>query len=327
MTIRLRYLPATLLFAVSASAQSLPPGITPELVDRARELLRSVPFADGHNDLPSSLLDLARGDLDAPRADLSQIQMELPADIPRLREGGVGMQFWSAFVDPDFIATGDSLRQAIRQIDVIHRFVDRYDDFEFALTADDIERAYAAGRIASMIGLEGGHAIEGSTAALRMFYELGVRYVTLTHFRTHDWADAATDIPLHRGLSPFGEEVIREMNRLGMFADLSHVSAETMRDAIRVSEAPVLFSHSGARAVNAHPRNVPDDVLRLLPANGGGLMMDFIPGGAPEPRTRAPPRRAGGRGGGEPAPLTLGDGQPDAAWHGVRRRGAYRAHP
>ena len=269
---------AFLAAAATAAAQPLPPGITPELVDRARELLRSVPFADGHNDLPSSLLDVVRGDLDAPGADLNQVQMELPADIPRLREGGVGMQFWSAFVDTDFIATGDSLRQAIREIDVIHRFVDRYEDFEFALTADEIERAHAAGRIASMIGLEGGHAIEGSTAALRMFYELGVRYMTLTHFRTHDWADAATDIPLHRGLSPFGEEVIREMNRLGMFVDLSHVSAETMRDALRISEAPVLYSHSGARGVNAHPRNVPDDVLRLLPANGGVVMMDFIPG-------------------------------------------------
>ena len=269
---------AVLAVAAGAAAQPLPPGITPELVDRARELLKSVPFADGHNDLPSSLLDAVRGDLDAPGADLNRVQMELPADIPRLREGGVGMQFWSAFVDTDFIATGDSLRQAIREIDVIHRFVDRYEDFEFARTADDIERAHAAGRIASMIGLEGGHAIEGSTAALRMVYELGVRYMTLTHFRTHDWADAATDIPLYRGLSPFGEEVIREMNRLGMFVDLSHVSAETMRDAIRISEAPVLYSHSGARGVNAHPRNVPDDVLRLLPGNGGVVMVDFIPG-------------------------------------------------
>lgn len=275
---RLLVVAAVLVVAAAAGAQPLPPGITPELVDRARELLRSVPFADGHNDLPSSLLDVVRGDLDAPGADLSRVQMELPADIPRLRKGGVGMQFWSAYVDTDFIATGDSLRQAILEIDVIHRFVDRYEDFEFVLTADGIERAYAAGRIASMIGLEGGHAIEGSTAALRMFYELGVRYMTLTHFRTHDWADAATDIPLHRGLSPFGEEVIREMNRLGMFVDLSHVSAETMRDAIRVSEAPVLYSHSGARGVNAHPRNVPDDVLRMLPANGGVVMMDFIPG-------------------------------------------------
>lgn len=270
------------LFALAsgatASAQPLPPGITPELVDRARELLRSVPFADGHNDLPSSLLDVVRGDLDAPGADLSRVQMELPADIPRLREGGVGAQFWSAYVDVAYIATGESLRQALREIDVIHRFVARYDDFEMALTADDIERAHAAGRIASLIGLEGGHAIEGSTATLRMLYELGVRYVTLTHFRTHDWADAATDSPFHRGLSPFGEEVIREMNRLGMFVDLSHVSAETMRDALRVSEAPVLYSHSGARGVNAHPRNVPDDVLRLLPANGGVVMVDFIPG-------------------------------------------------
>lgn len=262
----------------AAAAQPLPPGITPEMVERARELLRSVPFADGHNDLPSSLLDVARGDLDHPAADLSRVQPELPADIPRLREGAVSAQFWSAYVDVDYIPTGESLRQALREIDVIHRFVARYDDFEFARTADDIERAHAAGRIASLIGVEGGHAIEGSTAALRILYDLGARYLTLTHFATHAWADAATDMPRHRGLSAFGEEVVREMNRLGMFVDLSHVSAEAMRDALRVSEAPVLFSHSGARAINAHPRNVPDDVLRLVAANRGVVMVDFIPG-------------------------------------------------
>ena len=267
-----------LALTASAAAQPLPPGITPELVERARALLRSVPFTDGHNDLPSSLLDVVRGDLDAPGADLNRVQPELPADLPRLREGGVGAQFWSAYVDVAYIPRRESLRQALREIDVIHRFVARYDDFEFAGSAADIERAHAGGRIASLIGLEGGHAIEGSTAALRMFYELGVRYMTLTHFRTHDWADSATDAPRHRGLSAFGEEVVREMNRLGMFVDLSHVSAETMRDALRVGEAPVLFSHSGARAVNAHPRNVPDEVLRQLPGNGGVVMVDFIPG-------------------------------------------------
>lgn len=273
-------LPLPLVFLTSslAAAQPLPPGITPELVERARQLLRSVPFTDGHNDLPSSLLDVARGDLDDPGADLTRVQPELPADIPRLREGAVGAQFWSAYVDVSYIASGESLRQALREVDVIHRFVRRYDDFELALTADDIERVHATGRIASLIGVEGGHAIEGSTAALRLLYELGARYMTLTHFATHDWADAATDMPRHRGLSDFGEEVVREMNRLGMFVDLSHVSAETMRDALRVTEAPVLFSHSGARAVNAHPRNVPDDVLRLVAGNGGVVMVDFIPG-------------------------------------------------
>ena len=308
---------AALAVGATAAAQPLPAGITPELVDRAREILRSVPFADGHNDLPSSLLDVVRGDLDAPGADLNRVQLELPADIPRLREGGVGMQFWSAFVDTDFIPLGDSLRQAIREIDVIHRFVDRYEDFEFARTADDIERAYAAGRIASMIGLEGGHAIEGSTATLRMLYELGVRYMTLTHFRTHDWADSATDIPLHRGLSPFGEEVVREMNRLGMFVDLSHVSAETMRDALRISEAPVLYSHSGARAVNAHPRNVPDDVLRLLPANGGVVMVDFIPGYVvPTPREWL--AREGIEA--EEDRAAMGMGAPEPVWGAMRNR-------
>ncbi len=267
-----------LMTASVAAGQPLPPGITPELVEQARELLRSVPFTDGHNDLPSSLLDGVRGDLDAPGADLTRVQPELPADIPRLREGAVGAQFWSAYVDVSYIASGESLRQVLREIDVIHRFVARYDDFAFARTADDIERAHADGRIASLIGIEGGHAIEGSTAALRLLYDLGARYMTLTHFATNDWADAATDMPRHRGLSGFGEEVVREMNRLGMFVDLSHVSAETMRDALRVTEAPVLFSHSGARAVNAHPRNVPDDVLRLVAANGGVVMVDFIPG-------------------------------------------------
>ena len=260
----------------SSSAQESRLAPDAALMERARSLLKEVPLIDGHNDLPSSLLDFTQGDVD--RAELGRRQVELPADLPRLREGMVGGQFWSAYVSVSFMPRGDSLRQALREIDVIHRLVARYPELELARTAGDIERLHREGKIASLIGLEGGHAIEGALSALRMLYELGVRYMTLTHFRTHEWADAATDFPRHGGLSEFGEEVVREMNRLGMFVDLSHVSAETMRDALRVSRAPVIFSHSNARALNAHPRNVPDDVLRLVAKNRGVVMVNFVPG-------------------------------------------------
>jgi membrane dipeptidase len=248
----------------------------PALLKRVEALLKEVPLIDGHNDLPSSILDTAAGDVD--QADLEKQQSELPADIPRLRQGMVGGQFWSAYVDVAYMAEGTSLRQVLREIDVIHRLVDRYPELELARTADDIVRLHREGKIASLIGIEGGHAIEGSLAALRMVHELGARYMTLTHFATTDWADSATDFPRHDGLTEFGEEVVREMNRIGMFVDLSHVSADTMVDALRVSRAPVIFSHSGSRAVNAHPRNVPDDVLSLVAKNGGVVMVDFIPG-------------------------------------------------
>lgn len=246
------------------------------LRERVKAILEDVPLIDGHNDLPSSILDAAAGDID--RVDIAEVQVEMPADLPRLREGMVGGQFWSAFVNTSFMESGDSLRQAMREIDLIHRLVRRYDDLVFAGTADDIVRAHRDGKIGSLIGVEGGHAIEGSLAALRMLHRLGARYMTLTHFRTHAWADSATDFARHDGLSEFGEEVVREMNRLGMFVDLSHVSAKTMRDALRVARAPVIFSHSNARAVNVHPRNVPDDVLRLVAENGGVVMVNFIPG-------------------------------------------------
>jgi membrane dipeptidase len=251
----------------------------PGLLARARALLRTVPLIEGHNDLPTRLLEVAGGDLH--RADLTLRQEHLPADIPRLREGMVGAQFWAAYVHSDSMDTGAALRQGLREIDMIHRVVGRYDDLVFASTADDIERIFADGRIASLIGVEGGHAIENSLSALRLFYQLGVRYMTLTHWRTTDWVDAATDEPRHGGLSPFGEEVIGEMNRLGMFVDISHVSAETMRDVLRVSTAPVIFSHSSARAVNAHPRNVPDDVLSAMRENGGVVMVNFYAGYVP----------------------------------------------
>src|SRR3990172_9055406 len=225
------------------------------LLERAKAILAEAPLIDGHNDLPSVILDAAQGDV--TRFDLRERQIEFPADLPRLREGRVSAQFWSAFVDTSFMDTGESLRQCLREIDVIHRLVDRYPELELALTADDIVRIHREGKIASLIGVEGGHAIEGSLAALRSIYALGARYMTLTHFRTIEWAASATDFPRHHGLTELGEEVVREMNRLGMLGDLSHVSPDSMRAALRVSRAPVMFSHSNALALNAHPCNVP----------------------------------------------------------------------
>lgn len=261
------------LAGCAASAPGFAQGASDPALAQAYEVLRLTPVIDGHNDFPSQVL--ARGgSLDL--VDLARPQPRLHTDLPRLIEGRVGAQFWSAYVTPDSMGIG-ALRHGLREIDTIHRMVERYPELELATTADDIERIQQAGRIASLIGVEGGHAIENSLSALRSFYQLGVRYLTLTHSRTIDWADSGTDTPRHGGLSPFGEEVIREMNRLGMFVDLSHTSPETMRDAIRVSDAPVIFSHSSVRAVTDHPRNVPDDVLRQLPQNGGVIMITFVP--------------------------------------------------
>jgi len=243
------------------------------LLARANAFLDRTLLIDGHNDLSTQLL-IAGGD--PTRVDLNTVQAAFPADIPRLRAGRVGAQFWAAYVDCRCIAEGNAAAEALRQIDMIHRFVAAYPDFELARSADDIERVASHRKIASVIAVEGGHAIQNSLAALRMFYELGARYMTLTHLCTIDWADAATDVARHNGLTDFGRDVVREMNRLGMFVDLSHVSADTMRDALEVSRAPVIFSHSNARAVSSHPRNVPDDVLRLMPANGGVVMVNFI---------------------------------------------------
>ncbi len=270
---------ATLSPTATVGAQQEPTAPDPRLLERAETLLRQAPLIDGHNDLPGSLLDLADGDPD--HFDLRQRQEHLPADLLRLRAGKVGGQFWSAYVPSSGPLAPDALRHGLAQIDMIHRLVAAYDDLEMALTADDVVRIAGEGRIASMIGLEGGHIIENSLPALRMLYRLGVRYMTLTHFSTNDWADAATDSPRHGGLTEFGEDVVREMNRLGMLVDLSHVSAATMRDALRVSQAPAIYSHSGARAINVHPRNVPDDVLRLLAQNGGVIMVDFVAGYTP----------------------------------------------
>ncbi len=246
------------------------------LIERARTILAAVPLIDGHNDLPSQILEKADGSLEA--LDISQPQPDLMTDLPRMRAGRLGAQFWSAYVDVDSIAAGAALRQGLREVDMVHRMVDRYPELELALTADDVMRIHKEGRIASLIGLEGGHAIENSLSALRMFYALGVRYMTLTHNATIDWADAATDRARHGGLTPLGVDVIREMNRIGMFVDLAHVSEGTMNDVLDVSTAPVLFTHSSARALVPVPRDVPDAVLRRVPENGGVVMVTFVPG-------------------------------------------------
>ncbi len=245
-------------------------------LEAARALLAEHPVVDGHNDLPWALREQVRYDLD--RRDIADDQTgHLHTDIPRLRAGGVGAQFWSVYVRTDY--TGyQAVSATLEQIDVVRRMAARYPgDLRLAYTADDMEAARADGRIASLMGAEGGHSINNSLATLRALYELGVRYMTLTHNDNIDWADSATDEPRAHGLTAFGREVVREMNRLGMLVDLSHVSADTMRDALDTSVAPVVFSHSSARAVCDHPRNIPDDVLERLPANGGVAMATFVP--------------------------------------------------
>jgi membrane dipeptidase len=246
---------------------------------RARRILERTPLIDGHNDLPWAL---RQGHGSDPHAvDLStnlDATTNLHTDIPRLRAGGVGGQFWSVYV-PASLTPVEAAKATFEQIDVVRRMVAAHPDvFELATTAEDVVRIHRAGRIASLMGIEGGYSIDDSLGLLREFHEAGVRYMTLTHSRTTTWADSATDAPRHGGLSPFGEEVVREMNRLGMLVDLSHVSEETMLDAMRVSDAPVIFSHSSARGVTDHPRNVPDAVLRMMPEDGGVVMVTFVPG-------------------------------------------------
>jgi len=247
------------------------------LTDEAKAIHREALLVDGHNDLPWQYRE--KNDLSFYSIDIRRPQKNLHTDIPRLREGGVGAQFWAAFVPASTRKDSSSIKMTLEQIDVIHRFVKAYpQDFEFALSVEDILRIRKAGKIASLIGIEGGHSIDNSLGVLRTYYDLGVRYMTLTHSETLDWADSATDKPKSNGLSPFGEEVVREMNRLGMLVDLSHVSADTMRHALRITRAPVVFSHSSAFALADHPRNVPDDVLKLLPKNGGVVMVNFYSG-------------------------------------------------
>jgi membrane dipeptidase len=251
----------------------------PATLAEVRRLLREVPLIDSHNDLPwqyrkrsndLSAIDLSR--------DTSKLSPPVVTDIPRLRAGGVGAQFWSVFVPP--IPPGPSAVQAVlEQIDLVHRIVASWPEtFDLALTAADITQIHRQGKIASLIGVEGGHAINNSLAVLRMTYALGARYMTLTHVKNTDWADAAGDKPKHHGLTRFGEDVVREMNRLGMLVDLSHVTDETMRAALKTTQAPVIFSHSSTWALCHSPRNVPDDVLEMTARNGGVVMVCFLPG-------------------------------------------------
>ena len=241
----------------------------------ARELLRRYPLIDGHNDLPWTLRHQAGGDTSA--VDFANGVFGNHTDLARLAAGGVGAQFWSVYV-PSKLDGEAAVATVLEQIDLTRRMIAAYpDQLELALTAADIERIFAAGKVASLLGAEGGHAIAGSLGVLRMLYQLGVRYMTLTHNNNVPWADSATDEPAAGGLTDFGRDVVREMQRIGMLVDLSHVSPDTMRDALHVAAAPVIFSHSSARAVCDCPRNVPDDVLSRLAGNGGVCMVTFVP--------------------------------------------------
>lgn len=247
---------------------------------RVARVLRATPLIDGHNDWPEALAEREgdkRWTMDL--RDLSHVTGEpYDTDITRLRKGMIGGQFWSVYVSAD-LPGKVQVEQTLEQIDLVKSIVARYPEtFALARTAADVRRAHTAGKIASMIGVEGGGQIDGDLSVLRSYAALGAGYLTLTHARTIDWADSATDDPKHDGLTDFGRQVVRELNRLGMLVDLSHVSEGTMRDALAVSKAPVIFSHSGARAINDHPRNVSDDVLRLVAVNGGVVMVDFAPG-------------------------------------------------
>ena len=265
---------AALLLSSPAYSQAIDPG-TKARIDR---ILKKTPLIDGHNDLPEQLRESYEMRVDGLASGGAARPKPLMTDIARLRAGRVGGQLWSVFIDGT--VTGDAaIRQTIEQIDIVDRLVAAYPlDLELARGAADIVRIHQAGKVASLVGIEGGRQIGGSLAALRQFYRLGARYMTLTHNQTTEWADSATDEPKYGGLSPFGLKVVGEMNRLGMLVDLSHVSPATMRQAIAASRAPVMFSHSSAGGINGHPRNVPDDVLRLLPANGGLVMANWVPG-------------------------------------------------
>ncbi len=275
---------SVLAFAVALAAPTLTFAQTPAPPTRAElarvdRILRNTPLIDGHNDLAEQIHDNYGGDQSRVdlNADTRALSFPLHTDIPRLRQGRLGAQFWSVYVSAEL--QGAASAEAVHvQIDTVREIVRRYPRaFELAQSADDIVRIHRAGRIASMFGMEGGEAINNNLAVLRDFRAEGVLYMTLCHSKTTSWVDSATDAPLHGGLSPFGEDVVREMNRIGMLVDLSHVSADAMRDALRVSTAPVIFSHSSAFALTAHPRNVPDDVLRLVHENGGVVMVNFFP--------------------------------------------------
>ena len=266
-----------MVLAVSAVAQEQP---NAELVKRARAILDEVPLIDGHNDIPWQYRQRVDNHLD--QMDLSQdltgLKPALHTDIPRLRAGGMGGQFWSVYV-PATMRGAEGIRMTLEQIDMTRRIVARYPEtFELAFTADDIERIHKNGKIASLMGMEGGHSMGNSLAALRMLYEAGARYMTLTHSKHTDWADSCSELPRVNGLTPFGREVVREMNRMGMMVDLAHVAPVTMHAALDVTEAPIIFSHSSARGVTDNVRNVPDDVLERVKENDGVVMVTFLSG-------------------------------------------------
>ena len=267
-------LAAAMIIASPATAQT----IDQKVQARIDRILKATPLIDGHNDIAEQLAENYKRDISGLTSGTDQRQPNpLMTDMARLHAGRVGGQFWSVYIDGTI--TGDAaIRETLEQIDIVKRMIAAYpNDLEQAYTAADVVRIHKAGKIASMMGVEGGRQIGGSLAALRAYYTLGARYMTLTHNQTTEWADSATDDPKYNGLSPFGLTVVHEMNRIGMLVDLSHVAPATMKAAIAASKAPVIFSHSSARAIGAHPRNVPDDVLQLLPANGGVVMVNWVP--------------------------------------------------
>jgi membrane dipeptidase len=249
---------------------------TDPALSRARRILRATPLVDGHNDLPFVIREDGKAPGDVEAYDLRR-KSTGDTDLGRLAQGQVGAQFWSVYI-PGEIKDSGYARVQLEQIDIARRIIERYPEkLQLATTAAEVNAAFRAGKVGSLLGMEGGHAIENSLGALRIFHRLGVRYMTLTHNVTLDWADAALDTPRHNGLTAFGKEVVREMNRLGMIVDISHVSPKVMHDVLDVGASPVMFSHSSAKALTNHPRNVPDDVLRRLKANGGVVMVTFIP--------------------------------------------------
>jgi membrane dipeptidase len=285
----------TLCISLAASAAE-------DYSHRVSQVLAQTPLIDGHNDLPWEIRDRFKSDLaavdlrsDTRRLPVTDEQTPLMTDIPRLRAGQVGAQFWSVWI-PVSTPGFEAVQVTLEQIDLVKRMTARYpNDLEMAYTAADIRRIHKAHRIASLIGIEGGHQINNSLPVLRQMYDAGARYMTLTHTSNTSWADSATDTPAHHGLTPFGIEIVREMNRLGMLVDLSHVSPETMKAALAASQAPVIFSHSSARALDDHPRNVSDEILRAVAANGGVVMANFAPGYVSEARNHWEADRAAER--------------------------------
>ena len=260
---------------LAAACTTMTPRSSESDLDRARRILATTPLIDGHNDLPWAIRESRTAPMDVDAYDLRQ-RTKGHTDLARLKEGMVSGQFWSIYI-PGEIADSGFARVQMEQIDIARRMVNKYPDkLMWTLTAHDLRRAQKEGKIGSLLGLEGGHAIENSLGTLRVYYDLGARYMTLTHNVTTAWADAALDSAKHGGLTEFGKEVVREMNRLGMLVDLAHVSPGTMSDALDVTEAPVIFSHSGARGLVDHKRNVPDSILRRVPANGGVVMVPFV---------------------------------------------------